>query len=508
MRMFSGVRGESLLRASNIRAIAAFLLATLSLLWPAFVHGKPFLFADSSAYVRVVDAAVFKTLGHSTEWTRPGEVERLAKGSQLTAAPSRVAPSPSDPEKLDQNRVPLLGRSIYYGFLAYVSALTGQFWLLIAVQAIIVAAAILMFVAGTSTRGARKPLWCATLITLFLAATSTAPFFISFVMPDIFTGLAILSAAMLLFSPLRTRGLTLFWFLLACAAALFHSSHVLIIAALAGFGALITLAQRSREWSRVGLVLAASLAGVLGDVVFAKGVDYALGVPPVRPPFLTARLIDDGPGTRFLREHCDSKRFYACEFRERLPLHSDTFLWSSQPSEGVFNTLDPKGKRRLADEQGRFVREVVLAYPGQVLLSTAGSVTRQFGLMRLSEFRDIDLGRADAVEVPASAKIGLRKQGDLAPFVGIYADLSLIVAIIALMALPLLIRRKLVDGRIAGVIVAGVVVNAMVCGGLSTPHDRYGARVLWLVPLLAASSLGRLTPAPRNQARHPEPASL
>jgi len=49
--------------------------------------------------------------------------------------------------------------------------------------------------------------------------------------------------------------------------------------------------------------------------------------------------------------------------------------------------------------------------------------------------------------------------------------------------------------RVAGIcawIVVGVVVNAVVCGTLSGPHDRYSARVLWLIPLaalLAGSSL-------------------
>jgi hypothetical protein len=34
-------------------------------------------------------------------------------------------------------------------------------------------------------------------------------------------------------------------------------------------------------------------------------------------------------------------------------------------------------------------------------------------------------------------------------------------------------------------IVIGVLVNALVCGTLSEPYDRYQARVVWLIPFLA-----------------------
>ncbi|GAA4008889.1 hypothetical protein GCM10022211_23310 [Sphingomonas humi] len=479
----------------------AFVVATLSLLWPALLHGKPFLFADSSAYVRVVDAAVYKSIGYSSAWTRSGEVERLQEQAKPGATQPARPVAASEEEQLNQNRVPLLGRSVYYGMLAYGSALTGQFWLLGLIQAAAIAAVVLMFLTDLGAGEKRRRLWLASLVLLLIAGTSTLPFFTSFVMPDVFAGVAILAATMLIFSPNRMRGRTLFWFLLAAAAALFHSSHVLIIGALAVVGALITLQQRQRNWGRVGLVLAAALTGIVGEMMFAKGVEAALGTPPIRPPFLTARLIDDGPGMRFIQERCATRRFYVCEFRDRLPQASDIFLWDPDPARGVFNTLDPAGKRRIAEEQGSFVLAVVLAYPGEVLASTTRSAAHQLGLMRLSEFRDIDLGRGDAVSAPDAVVTGLHDAGRLAPYVDAYANLSLVVAVLALLALPFLVRMKLVDGRVAIMIVAGVLVNALVCGGLSTPHDRYGARVLWVLPLLAASAMARLAPSPRGSPR-------
>jgi hypothetical protein len=51
--------------------------------------------------------------------------------------------------------------------------------------------------------------------------------------------------------------------------------------------------------------------------------------------------------------------------------------------------------------------------------------------------------------------------------------------------------------KFAGLVLFGVVLNAAVCGMLSGAQDRYQARVVWLVPLLAliAASHGRTTTA-------------
>jgi hypothetical protein len=38
----------------------------------------------------------------------------------------------------------------------------------------------------------------------------------------------------------------------------------------------------------------------------------------------------------------------------------------------------------------------------------------------------------------------------------------------------------------------GIVVNALICGSFSALHDRYEARVIWLVPLLAIVLLSRV----------------
>ncbi|HUI60819.1 MAG TPA: hypothetical protein VLX90_11375, partial [Steroidobacteraceae bacterium] len=50
-------------------------------------------------------------------------------------------------------------------------------------------------------------------------------------------------------------------------------------------------------------------------------------------------------------------------------------------------------------------------------------------------------------------------------------------------------------------ILAGVVVNAFICGVVSGPHERYSTRVEWLLPLTAMLILSALLTRRARSAR-------
>jgi hypothetical protein len=62
------------------------------------------------------------------------------------------------------------------------------------------------------------------------------------------------------------------------------------------------------------------------------------------------------------------------------------------------------------------------------------------------------------------------------------------VALFAMALLPVLLLTRnrwpeLARLRLLGTVVAAAVLaNAFVCGALANPHDRYGARLIWLAP--------------------------
>jgi len=46
-------------------------------------------------------------------------------------------------------------------------------------------------------------------------------------------------------------------------------------------------------------------------------------------------------------------------------------------------------------------------------------------------------------------------------------------------------------GRLAATVAVAILANAVVCGVLSGPHDRYGARIAWIATFTAAIAILR-----------------
>jgi len=57
-----------------------------------------------------------------------------------------------------------------------------------------------------------------------------------------------------------------------------------------------------------------------------------------------------------------------------------------------------------------------------------------------------------------------------------------------------MLRRKDVTeiGELATACLVALLANAFVCGTLSNPHDRYGARLIWLAVTATAITAARL----------------
>jgi hypothetical protein len=77
-----------------------------------------------------------------------------------------------------------------------------------------------------------------------------------------------------------------------------------------------------------------------------------------------------------------------------------------------------------------------------------------------------------------------------------------------LLLLPIILlgfaRASFADlSRVAATVALALLANAAVCGVLANPHDRYGARLAWLAPLVAILAAAR----PRRvDNRSPRPA--
>jgi hypothetical protein len=466
------------------RSTAAFVVLLIAFVWPALYNGQPFFFPDTTTYIRGADAGIQVAFKHKSAWSLPPDAQKSVSS-------------------IDDKTV-LTGRSPYYGALLYLGDLTYGFWLTVIVQACAVLGAI-----GLALRAARVPRWPhGCIISACIAVATTAPFFTSLLMPDVFAGVAILTVAVLLSARQRLSGRDyLVSLVLLIAACAFHDSHVLILFVLLGAAAIYAVVTRS--WTnRIGLaiILLALVIGILAQSVFFAAVRHVVGAAPLRPPFLMARTIEDGPGYRYIRATCPTNGFKICDFADRLPLMADDFLWKSGP-DGVFVGASPEDRRELSNEQMRFTLAVIRYDPWGQLSAALKDAAIQLTELGLTEFQYTDLEKDGfAGKIPSAHLKTLRESAAYRGTVPLrlldaWLQGSVVIAgFIVAAALLRRFQRTPVDSAVVPIIiwtVIGILVNAAVCGILSGPHDRYSSRVAWLLPFAALLILVR----PRENTR-------
>ena len=450
-------------------------------IWPALVNGGPFFYLDTVVDIRGVEAGLSRLLHRPTVWS----------GDPSTAS-AGVSSVPAG-RSLKEEAVPA-GRSIYYGGPLYIGAAWGDFWLVALGQA-----ALLVLAIALTLHSARLFTWGGlTVVVMVLAAVTPMPFYVSFLMPDIFAALTILACANLwAYGDKMRRSILVFWLALLSASVMFHMANSLI--ALLMFVALITghlVFRLAVPWRTVVCVLTPFVIALAGGAFFFLAVTELVGKPPILPPFLMARMIADGPGYRYLQATCPQSQLEVCHFVQRLPTFSSVFLFSSSPSEGVFQVADPETRRKLSDEQFTFFKETFLYDPMGVLLSFGGDAVNQIGMIGLTDFNYSAGAHAYfELHVPEPYRQALKTtRAWKADFpTNSTALMTVISAVLSFLYAVWLFARKRRNLELPALlfllaIILGVVVNAMVCGCLSVPHDRYQARVIWLLPLAAMVS--------------------
>lgn len=479
-------RSEPTITRLMPRQFLLLLLAPL-LLWPAIVNGGAFFFPDTPTYVRGMDALAVRVLGRASDWTTRRTIH-VARPTVDGRVPATVKALPGDREDAPV----LTGRSPFYGALAYLGVLFGSFWWVIALQALAVMAVLIGVMRHAVDPARRRAFGLAVLAAVAVATLTPLPYFTALLMPDIFAGLAIVAAAALLAGWRReTRPGRIGWIAVAGYGALSHSATTLILSGMIGVAALLWALRRRIAPAAIGAVAVAALLGIAGDAAFAVAVRHMTGHPPIRPPFVTARLTADGVGTDYLRAHCGVEHWRLCRYRDRLPLHSDSFLWSADPRNGVFSTIPPADARALSAEQGRFMLAVLRERPLEALRSSSAAILAQLTRTGLEEFHYApEEFPGFAAKMPDALVTDVRRTGA-------YRG-AIPVALVVTLTWPFVVAGLLLIGwawrqpalrhqATLGLWMAFAwVVNNAVCGALSTPHDRYNMRVIWMLPLAAA----------------------
>jgi hypothetical protein len=445
---------------ADVTIDAAILLAlAVALLWPAWINGHPLVFFDTGPYLiqgRVAAESALATL------------------LPATGAPDMNGAAAEDPAA-SANFI----RSLGYAGFAYVTSLTpiGTFGTALAQSLLITGLLAILAGRGVLSTGTAWAAAAAAVVTL-----TPLPWFASFLMPDIFAAVVIL-VAVIMVRGIQDLGWIAYLFLLGTGtfAALAHYGHMPL--ALAAGGAAIVVLALQRRLTLGALVLGLAPA-ILAAGINAAGSQVAFSEPSVAPkrmPLLLARSIEDGPARWYLEEACPDRGYAICEvFGDRLPDHVGVILWGE---DGLLRRGTLEQHVRIREEEFEILAYAFMAYPLHQAWSLAGNSVRQLGMIGTD---DLHWGRLALDADGDFVRIDEGRAG-----LDAVATMHVSAALVSLLVIGVFAWR---DGLSVGrreremllILFIALAANAAIFGGLSAPADRYQARVIWLVSVLAA----------------------
>jgi hypothetical protein len=432
----------------------AVLLGALLMAWPALYNGYPLIYPDSLSYL---------------ESGRP-----VARALFLHSFSDYYG-----------------GRSFLYSLVILPFHWNITPWPIVALQALLTAYVIWLVVRSLLPRQTvTHYLFLVVPLTLFTGLG----WVVGLIMPDILGPVLYLSIYLLVFAPeTLSRAERMTVVPIACWAAASHVTHLIPAAGLCILLALLLVFRRHStriRWRAVG--------GVALIVLTAAAAQYALhtylyGKPSLtgdRPPFLTARIIADGPGRWYLERNCPNVKLAMCNYVHRLPESTDDFLWDAN---GIWQNASEDTQALLLQQEAPFVLATLRAYPREELSISFRNFWQQltrFGVYNgpsgwvFDDFENALPGARWRYLQSRQAQQTLSSE-----FFTSLQDWTVIASIVSLGVLVPLVRRHL-SHRLVGltaVIFFAVVANAFLTGVLSEVDDRYQVRVIWLLPLLTGA---------------------
>jgi hypothetical protein len=319
-----------------------------------------------------------------------------------------------------------------------------------------------------------------------LTVTTALPWLASVLLTDIFAGLAVLAFHMLVWRGERiapAERLAVIVFISFAAST--HSGTYAVLLALT-VAALVGSIVRPKLLPRIA-VARAGLAMVFGAAMLL-GANYAVAKQIAWTPggygIAFGRMLQDGIVTRYLNDHCPDPKLTLCPYRNQLPLDADEFLWG----DSLFDRL---GRLEgLGDEMRTIVLGSVRDYPVVQIETALTATARQLaevatgeGIVTTMWHTYGMIERYTPAAVPAM-RAARQQHGAIG-----FSAINMIhepVAWVAMALLPVIVllgfcSADFVDlGQLALTLTLALLGNAAVCGVISNPHDRYGARMVWI----------------------------
>jgi hypothetical protein len=431
-----------------IQWVVVVLSGTILMMWPAIYNGFPLVFSDTATFVYT--AFTF---------------------------------------------FPPIERSIGYGIFVRFASLGISLWGVVLVQSLFLT---YLIIRSSQIFSAKIKPHIVLLVLLTIALLTPAPWFASQVMGDIFTPILLMAAGIFIFGDHDVKekvglGVLIIW------ALAMHTAHPLILVFTLAVTALVAYrifssAKQVLGWYKRIAIIAGVLVMTVVGLMSINLVTYKqFTLNPSGHAFLMARLAETPLLKNYLQENCTVNEWKLCEAIPELPYVSvEQFLW--WPASVVHDF----GWQESKPEYDRVIQGI-LSNPSNLAYFTFDSLDK--GVHLLTYFK-MDSFYPQKNSSPPFKPIKKYFPQEIGSFMAArqYNDQLLLlpaaemIQYITFLWCCLLLIYVALKGfgqkarPFVVLIIAGVVVNAFIMGGLSGLFGRYQARVCWLMVLVAVAA--------------------
>jgi hypothetical protein len=386
-----------------------------------------------------------------------------------------------------------------YGLILLAGA-WGNFWPVLLLQA---ALTVWVLHLVLHAHGYGRP-WILLGIVAALSMFTTLPWLSAILLTDILCGLGVLALYLVTVRPegLRRAERWSLIVLIAISGATHSATYAVLLALLACAVIWHTQADSPITLKRLRDGAIALALGAAATFAANFAVSGTVAWTPGGAALSFGRMLQDGIVTQYLNDRCPDPRFKLCDYRNELPLDADAFFWGNP----IFIKLGRFAG--LGKEMQTIAIESLTAYPVLQLKSVVLDTAKQIVDVRSGEGVLNSIWHTYAIierytpSATPEMKAARQQRGEIS-----FAAINIVhypLALLAILALPVLLivlRQRRFDAvrDMALTVVFAVLANAAVCGVFSNPHDRYGARIVWLASLaVLLAALAALRPAKMN----------
>jgi hypothetical protein len=376
-------------------------------------------------------------------------------------------------------------RSTVFGLYLHFGE-NSDFWINLGIQAL---ATLWILQLTLRVFGMARPLRLMA-VSAVLILTTALPWLACMLLTDIFAGLSVLSLFILALHGDKTSTVEkCLLFAFTAFAAATHSATLAVLLGLCGAGWI----ARPLLGNRIAVsgLLQGSLTIIAGAAMLLSA-NFALSGQFAWTPggygVAFGRMMQDGIVARYLKDHCPEQKLKLCPYRNELPATADDFLWGH-------SMFDELGRfQGLNDEMGFIVQRSLIEHPlwqaeaalvaaAQQLVDVAtGEGTQKW----IPHTTGIIERYMPAQVAPMRAAHQQRGDIDFTVINRIHVPAALVSMLLVVAILASAIRRRRLDDLtlLAATVALALLGNAFVCGVISGPHDRYGARMVWIATLV------------------------